>query len=88
MWKTGELNFGDLSSKDKSLIRELYDLYPMELIDRSSVISVNGARFIIDKNQLDLVTDELKETLEELSTEEVDNPIFISIEDGVITVED
>ncbi|MCV2506038.1 type II toxin-antitoxin system antitoxin SocA domain-containing protein [Melissococcus plutonius] len=86
--KQVELKLEDLSPKDKSLAKELYDLYSMEFINSSSVISVNETKFIIDKNQRALVTDELEEVLEEISKEEESNPIYISIEDGVIVVDD
>ncbi|HHK0762447.1 TPA: hypothetical protein ACQQME_002692, partial [Enterococcus hirae] len=86
--KQVKLELGDLSSKDKLLAKELYDLYSLEYIENSSVISVNETKFIIDKNQRALVTSELEEVLEEISKEEEDNPIYISIEDGVIVVDD
>ena len=78
----------DLSSKDKSLAKELYDLYSLDFIDNSFVISVNETKFIIDKSQRSQVTSELEEVLEEISKEEEDNPVYISIEDGVIVVDD
>lgn len=86
--KQVKLESEDLSSKDKLLAKELYDLYSLEYIENSSVISVNETKFIIDKKQRALVTSELEEVLEEISKEEEDNPIYISIEDGVIVVDD
>lgn len=86
--KQVKLELEDLSSKDKSLAKELYDLYSLDFIDNSFVISVNETKFIIDKSQRSQVTSELEEVLEEISKEEEDNPVYISIEDGVIVVDD
>ena len=66
----------------------MYDLYSLDFIDNSFVISVNETKFIIDKSQRSQVTSELEEVLEEISKEEEDNPVYISIEDGVIVVDD
>lgn len=83
-----KLELEDLSSKDKLLAKELYDLYSLELIENSSVISVNNTKFIISKEQRSLMTTDLEEALEEISKVEEDNPVYISIEDGVIVVDD
>ena len=66
----------------------MYDLYSLDFIDNSFVISVDETKFIIDKSQRTQVTNELEEVLEEISKEEEDNPVYISIEDGVIVVDD
>lgn len=85
--KQVKLDLKDLTNEDKYLAKELYDLYSLKDIESSFVISVNDTKFIIDKKQRDLVTDELEEVLEEISKNEEDNPVYISIEDGVIVVD-
>lgn len=82
------MNSFDFSENDKVLARNLYDLYSLEQINNWEIISVNNMKFLIDLKQKELLTEELEASLQELSKQELDNPVYISIENGVIVVDD
>lgn len=86
--KQVRLNSFDFSENDKVLARNLYDLYSLEQINNWEIISVNNMKFLIDLKQKELLTEELEASLQELSKQELDNPVYISIENGVIVVDD
>lgn len=81
-----------LSSRDLSklthntlsarMIEELYSLYPTDLIQQSSIISIGNYNFVLRKDDLDRLTDDQYAILSLMTeTTELHNPVYVEIDD-------
>lgn len=90
--KRGEKNItileDDFTQNDFFLLETLREMYPIELIENSEVISILDKNFIISKDILPRLTKEQKDLFLTLADENLHNPVFIDLtEEGVMLVD-
>lgn len=74
-----EENFG---SEDEKLMREIDAMFPLELIDNSEVLTIEGKNFVLSNSDFRNITEGQQHVLETLAKkEELHNPVFVEIED-------
>ncbi|MDC4181934.1 type II toxin-antitoxin system antitoxin SocA domain-containing protein [Mycoplasma bradburyae] len=84
-----KLSKNDFNDNDKKLIKELYDLYPLELVKKSMIINFNKSEFYFifprDKYIEMFISGELHDfenKLKEIKyNKKVHNPIFVDIDE-------
>ena len=83
------LSENDLNENDKNILRQLEDLYSLDLIRSSKIICINDMFFVFDKNNIKNLTEEHMDTLCLISkNEDLHNPVFIEIDkDGGLTID-
>lgn len=79
----------DLNRQDSELLKTLRDMYSPEYIESVYVLEFFGKSFIINKSDLPNLTEDQKDALIKLSTNEsLDNPVYVTLsEDGVVIVD-
>lgn len=76
----------DITEHDEKLISLI--LNSAKDIDDYNIIKISGKIFLIKTNELDSLTQEHSQILEKLSNyDELVNPVYLSIEDGVMLVD-
>ncbi|WP_270286983.1 hypothetical protein [Enterococcus casseliflavus] len=81
------LSHSNFSNQDKEFASDLYFLYSVEQIDNWDIIKVGKTNFLISKEEKKQLNSDLENALSELSTKQFDNPVYISVENGVIVVD-
>lgn len=81
------LEEADFSQNDREYALDLFDLYSSSQIQNWEIYKVNGIAFLLEKDQVRFLTDELSEVLFNISLYEEENPVFIEIVDGVIIID-
>ena len=73
----------DFNESDAKLISALDDLYPLEVIRHSRVISLNNYYFLISDTDYERLTEEHRDILDTVSTskEELHNPVYVEIDE-------
>lgn len=76
----------DISEQDMKKISQLYGLY--EGMDDKEIIEISDKRYVISKEDMSKLTNEHTEVLDKLSAHEnLINPVYVSIEDGVLMID-
>lgn len=83
------LNEQDLSNNDFLILKTLKETYTSEYIDSVEVLEFNDKSFLINKSDIDKITEEQLEIFINLSKDDtIDSPVYINLsEDGVILVD-
>lgn len=67
---------------------ELKSMYPDEFISKVFIIAIKNKRFVLMKEDVNKLTDTMKDTLVLLAEDEdLLNPVQVEIENGVLVVE-
>lgn len=71
------------------MVKQLYSLYPTDLIQQSSIISIGNYNFVLRKDDLDRLTDDQYAILSLISeTTELHNPVYVEVdEEGKLIVD-
>ncbi|TPF02339.1 hypothetical protein [Leuconostoc mesenteroides] len=75
----------DFSQSDRELAQLLFDMADINIIDNSSVVHFNGKHFVLNNDDFEKLSEKQQKTLEELSEIEDDslqNPIYVTLEEG------
>lgn len=76
-----ELYEKDFSEADGKLMEMLIKMYPISLIDNSTVIRINNHYFLFDKHDANSLTNQQLDTLCTLSEREyLHNPIYVELD--------
>ena len=63
------------------MVKQLYSLYPTDLIQQSSIISIGNYNFVLRKDDLDRLTDDQYAILSLISeTTELHNPVYVEVD--------
>ncbi|MGH1286528.1 hypothetical protein [Bacillus toyonensis] len=82
------LDESDFTEADEDLILRLRDMYTLDYINSVDIQWVRGKCFIIPKEQSSQLTSEHNAVLREIATSgDVINPVYITLEDGVLLVD-
>ncbi len=83
------LNEEDFNDSDRDLLLSLRNMYSIDYIDSVRVIQVCGKSFIINKDDIQKLTDEQKRVFITLANNDnLQNPVYVTVaEDGVILVD-
>ncbi|WP_041556195.1 hypothetical protein [Carnobacterium sp. 17-4] len=79
--KNVPLDEEDFNDNDEYITKNLKDLYSNEFINSVNVINIADKSFVVSKEDFYKLNSIQKDTLELLSNEELDNPVYISIGD-------
>ena len=79
----------DFNEKDAELLTSMKNMYPIDYIDSVKVIEISGKSFILNKEDIPKLTDELEYVFISLANESsLQNPVYISIsDDGAVLVD-
>lgn len=79
-----------LSTEDVNMTIDICDLYPLDLINESTIIPMADLRFLLTNEDADKLTDSQKETLlriaEANDVNKLDSPVYVSIEDDILII--
>lgn len=76
------LSESDFNQEDKELVSLLESMYPIEMINSSSIISIDNHYFIFNKEDISKLTEKHFDTLSVLAeNEELYNPIYVDIDE-------
>lgn len=83
------LSESDFTENDANMLRDIELAYPESYIDSVETYSVNGKTFVYFKSDKERLTDEVRDTLYEVSLDpEFDSPVYISFsETGVLLLD-
>lgn len=83
------LQESDFNEHDYSLIKMLGEMYPLEMIEGSEIVSVGNSYFVLSKSDFTRLTEEHFDVLMSLSgNSELHNPVFITIdEEGCLLID-
>lgn len=98
IWKSAEkrilsgekhvsLNSFDFSDSDVTFAKDLLDMYSLNQIENWNIINLNETYFLVDKKENALISDDLQKVLHEIASNETENPVYISVKDGVIVID-
>ena len=100
IWKKKESLFGiqryqipadeaDFSEEDWKLAKLLLNAYPIDFIEKSTILYLDPAKFVISKEDNEKLTDEHKQALNDIAfSGEFDNPVFVNLaDDGVLEID-
>lgn len=77
-----DLSEGDFNSDDEKLIRTLDVIYPLQMVENSTVVCLDKKYFIFTKTDAQHLTEEHFDILLTLAeNEELHNPVFVDIDD-------
>src|SRR5690606_4265848 len=71
----------DFSEDDFMLLQTLKEMYPVDLIDNSTIISIMDKNFLLSTNDFNRLTEDQKNAFLLLADEELDNPVYVSLTD-------
>lgn len=78
-----DLDENDFNENDIKIIDTLDKMYPMELIENSSVVQIDSHYFIFNKNDRPKLTEQHFDTLSSLAEDDqLFNPIYVEIDKG------
>lgn len=78
-----DLDDSDFNNNDVSIINTLDSIYSDDIIDNNQIISINDKHFIINNNKVNDITEEQMDLLYEVANDKnLDNPVFIDIDDN------
>lgn len=78
-----DLDEGDFNDDDVKIILLLDKMYPIELIDNSSVIGIDNQYFVFSKNDIPRLTEQHFDTLSVLAeNRNLLNPVYVDIDEG------
>lgn len=91
--KSGEkqvvLEEKDFNTGDQDIVNELDAMYSDELVQNSFIVPISNNNFVLNKNDVDKLSEEQMDALYKLSkTENLNNPVFVDIdEDGRLLID-
>ena len=78
----------DFSQDDYLLLRTLKEMYPNELIESSTVVSMMDKNFLISNDDFGKLTEDQTKIFLNLTEQEIDNPVYVSLsEEGVMLID-
>lgn len=78
-----ELNENDFNENDVKLIYTLDKMYPIELIENSSVVEIDSYSFVFKTEDIPKLTEQHYDTLSSLiKSEPLSNPVYVDIDEG------
>lgn len=78
----------DFSDNDLFLLKTLSEMYPMELINEISIISIGDKNFLISKEDMNKLSAEQENIFVNLAEADLNNPVYVSLsEDGVLLID-
>jgi len=83
------LSENDFTEDDADLLVSLRDMYSSDYIDSVRVIQISGKSFVINKTDIEKLTDDQEKVFISLANEDsLENPVYVSVsEDGVVLVD-
>lgn len=83
------LDESDFTNEDEDLLKVLKEAYTPEFINSVDVLEYNGKSFIINKNDIEKISEDQLDVFIKLSYDDnIENPVYINIaDDGVILVD-
>jgi hypothetical protein len=94
LWKTKEkrilggeyqvdLEESDFNEDDVKIISALDKMYPIELIENSSVVEIDSHYFVFHKSDMPKLTEQNFDTLSNLAESgQLVNPVYVEIDEG------
>lgn len=83
-----DLDETDFNADDVDIISTLDGMYPIALIDNSSVIAIGKQSFIFGKKDVPKLTEQHFDTLSSIAeSEQVLNPVYVEIDEGGLVVD-
>lgn len=77
-----ELSESDFNNNDNQLIKTLGVMYPLQMVENSSIIKLDEKYFVFSKTDIPHLTEEHFDVLLALAeNEELHNPVFVDIDD-------
>lgn len=78
-----DLDENDFNEDDVKIISMLDKMYPLELIENSSVVGIDSHYFVFNKNDIPKLTERHFDTLYSLAkNEQLYNPVYVDIDEG------
>lgn len=82
------LRESDFNENDANIVKALQEMYPLEFITQYSVYPVGVYNFLIQKKDLEKMTNRHYDTLYSLaSTPGLHNPVFVKIDEGRLVID-
>lgn len=76
------LHESDFNAEDEAMVKLLDEMYPVEMIERSSVINLDKSYFVFKKEDVQRLTEEHFDVLMTLTEqEELHNPVYVDIDE-------
>lgn len=76
-----DLDESDFNNDDRALVKELEDMYPMEMVDNSIPILVGEKCFVVSRLDYEKLNEHHRKILNELSDkEDIHNPVFVTVD--------
>lgn len=83
-----DIHESDFTEDDFNLLQTLKEMYPIELIDNSVVISIMDKNFVLPTEDFYALTDEQRKVFLTLVDEDLNNPIYVNLtEEGVLLID-
>ena len=78
----------DFSQADFQLLETLREMYPNELIDNSTVISIMDKNFLLSNDDFARLTEDQTKIFLNLANEDLENPVYVSFtEEGALLID-
>ena len=77
-----DLDEADFNADDAKIISALDKMYPIELIESSSVIAIDNQYFLFNKNDIPKLTEQHFDTLSSIAEDgQIFNPVYVEIDE-------
>lgn len=78
----------DFTKDDYLLLQTIKEMYPTDLIDNSTVISMKDKNFLLSNEDFGCLTEDQTRVFLNLTEEDLDNPVYVSFsEEGVLLID-